>query len=636
MPDQRHPRVPGVLAHRRFDSPRFHSAEWSSLMPTAARVFCGAVCEILGDYVDREVRAARDSANPYATGEDFEQALNLTLGVDRLRSRESCSSFATAAAELLEPQSAIHADCAAALRRVCEEGDHVVKAVRDAVRDALEGLRVEAALLVHHQQRQGEGHSALEDLLRQHGIPLASAAVDQDALESFRPAERSVQERLQRVREKVDSIVSTAEAVAARCLPAVAKAKRKIVERGIVRMRGDAEPAGALDSTILALGGRVVASLGRGNTSLPGGFDCDGSLALLLSCIPVVGDSHAAKHLSAVSEASSRFLRSLGEVAEDIVRTERLPECIRSALVTATATVDRMAAMFDIEGIAVAADAFQAERQKANHAVSLALKLAQCGEISLARRVGRLFRRADGSKPTAESVKAAIDEQMTTMKLLRMSFKDLSEEVERLTTIWQSVVAYVQGASAKHDHLRSLLAIFHNHHAKVSWAPGSECAGALAEMLRKAEAASAIAGVAPVVPAWLRLHEAIQAATPRDIPAAVAFVNAMCAMASVDGSLGRQECDLIRAGAEKMAALPLAACDLEATVGAWRDLRRGEPMLDAVAQAIVDAAAIHDQALLERLLGDVRLVAKVDGGLEGEEICVYRALFSAIMRRAHA
>lgn len=598
-------------------------------------VFYAAVCEIVAEIVERGVHAGDGDANPYVTAEDFAHVRELWSRIEKLRVKAGCPNFLVAAGELLARESTCHEAGAAELRQLCAGFDEVSEALDTAVREAVEGLRAEACLLIRHQRSQRTPSPSLEQLLQRHGIAEVIAAVDRDALLIHRPDEAAVQEKLDGLRAKIGSAATLARSLTDRCAAVVESARHRVVDRGLIVDINAAEPDPDPDPAILAAGGEQSPFLRDSHPPVLERFRCAKGPALFLNAAEdVVGGGIVLRTAQSVSEAYRRFVTGLCDVDGLIVRAERCPDRVREALAATTALLERITAAFSPANLAAAGSAVQSAMHDATHLMSRAVQLAKLGDIARARRLRDLAMRQDDTHGDAAALEAAIAEQKTSLKLLDMSFKDLAAEPVPQQTGWRGIFGRAAAAASPPEQLRVLLEIFHNHHARVQWAAGSECGATLASLLRKAEQISTAAGLRPIVPAWVHLHEALGRVRPRPVSPAAAFANVLGAMVAADGKIMAEEREAVRRSLEQV-GLQMTPSDLDRVISAWGDVQPGEPMCEAVAQAIADVAVIRDPTVLEKLIRHMGNAAKVDNAVRKSEMHVYRGLFCAIMRQAY-
>lgn len=326
------------------------------------------------------------------------------------------------------------------------------------------------------------------------------------------------------------------------------------------------------------------------------------------------------------------FMAAVQNVDRMLASAMLLESRCREGAVSAEAMYRTVASALTLDDVTTAVESIRATTGRARKSLARALQLAQIGDTSLARRLAANAAAEARGLLSARPVEAMVEKQLARQSAMERSFRHLAEEAERQSAGWRGVLGDALRFLNSQDDLRERLEGFYRHLREVRWGPGSECCRAVLPLAREANAWSDLAGFRPQLPSWLILGDALDRARPQNVKAGVAFTNALCAMAHAHDGISSQEMALIDKALAGQ-AVAVAPDDVRSTVERWRKLPRDRRTVNAVAQAIVNVAAIDDPGLLDRLAVALRSVAQADGDLATDEIAVYHGFLTTITRR---
>lgn len=334
-------------------------------------------------------------------------------------------------------------------------------------------------------------------------------------------------------------------------------------------------------------------------------------------------------------ETCRRFREALRNADERITRALSMPTHGAERVAAARGILQALQAGLDAARVREAATALPPGigRAKAKDTLKTAEQMARIGEIDLAARLAREAVRASQGAIDSRGVDENLSDVRSWLEVAERKFAHVRQEHARLA-MWRQGFLNKEAAPASAEALRASLDDFFTHRSTLRIAPGGRLSLVLDDWSRECEPWCRLVGFEPPPCGWATMTAAIRASRPEAVEPARAFVDALCAMSSAQGGIAGGEAATIGAAVTRsgISAAPSLA---SIAVADWRRTAAERGRAAAIAQAVVNVDAIHEHGLLERLLRELRAVARADGELGEAEITVYHAFLIRIVPRLH-
>lgn len=598
-------------------------------MRSTTTILFGAVSEILSGMLRAQVDGGSEASNPYLTHDDFDKLRELDARVHELRKKTGCHNFTSAAATLLREEISRYGECAAELSALTSRWNDTERSYASSVREILKRLELEVFILRHTEPKSpfartlppaGELHRDL------------SSTDIAERVDAFRPDAERLEAALRDTRAALDGFSRSANELADRCSACIGPLLEKVVDRRVVVPKGDSDHDARTDLGSLSVPGRQYAFMEFSKPPALQTLDCDSALSLWLNVAEdVAGGAIHVADSKAIKAVYNDFMAAVQNVDRMLASVTLLENRCREGVASAETTYRTVVSALTLDRVTAAAESIRGTTGQVRKALTRALQFAQIGDTSLARRLAANAAAEARGLLSMRPVEAMVEKQLARQSAMERSFRHLAEEAERQSAGWRGVLGDALRFLNSHDDLRERLEDFYRNLKEVRWGPGSECCQKVLPLAREANTWSELSGFQPQLPLWLVLGDALDRARPQNIDASLAFAHALCAMAHAHDGISAPEMALIDAALQEH-AVAVAPDDVRSAIQRWRKLPRDRRTVNAVAQAIVNIAAINDTGLLDGLAGALRSVAQVDGELATDEIAVYHGFLTTITR----
>ena len=596
----------------------------------------GAVCEILGQMLDRQSHGDNEEGNPYVTPDDFEQLRMLETRIADLRKRASCGDFLDATIALLQGETAIATRVIETFRRVFSDWQQVDEAYRDVVQEAVEQVRVELALLERHPRT---GRDALATRQQIDTFCLADTGgersrptqIDLPTLKAFQPDPERIRKCLASVRTAFHRLLEKGRELTARGAAGMAPAIESLTARHLLLRRGDATAA-VIDLGTLATQGQRNAFLEFSKPPALKNFMLDEGLVLFLN---VAEDVAAGKlqitESGTIAGVYKSFLAAITGADRALDDADGFGKRLGERMAAAENIHRQLEQLLNLGRIQQSAANLLKDMGTAKKTLERALQLVQMGEISLGTKLAERAVHEAEWLLDAPTLDTAVEEQRAKWTTAEGSFSALQQEGTRQKTGWRGALGEAFFLNSHEELLRRLEA-FYRHHASSSCGPGTEMGHRHGKLIRST---STMLEYRPSLRVWFVVHDALERVTARPVSPDVAFFNALCAIASAHASIDETEEGVIRA-AVLDAELAIDEAQMKAAIAEWRSVVSDKRRVVAVAQTVADVDAITDPEMLERLNTALKNVARADDSVTETEIAVYHAFLARIAQRMYA
>ncbi len=251
---------------------------------------------------------------------------------------------------------------------------------------------------------------------------------------------------------------------------------------------------------------------------------------------------------------------------------------------------------------------------------------ASAGNISKAKKaLNQLEAEGRFSLPYDE-VKQLITKQETTFSNLEKVFHKCVCECERQNSTIKKISGMIFGVS--HDELRNMLFGANQAVKKAGWAIGSELSQKVHLLIVSAEPACELTDMCF---SWgqFNVEPILAKMNPRKLKPEIAFINALCAIASSDGDFCQKEQSLVSKIIHRYSSTIPKKTAAKA-IHLWAKAARSAGLVEAVAQSIVDVDNVKATPLQSLIHKCLLNVVNADGRKDKSEVHAYNAIIARL------
>lgn len=604
------------------------------MRPTTAILY-GAVSEILADTLDHQAHGGDAANNPYFTPDDFAQVRELAARVEQLREKADCDDFSSSAVNLLNDEAQRFSALTSEIAKLLASWQAADAAVQRSIAELVAALGPELYALIRIQQPDLLSETAIEQLLRPHGIDRALRTFNPSSIQTYEPDDTRIKTQLSTLKASFDAFIQLTKDTGARAKSLADSVQQRIAERQLFLLKGVADDD--RPTAVGRLDGRrnQFAFLKFSNPPSTDHFQCDDALNLFLNLAEdIESGAIVPRNASALSQAYGSFMARFTEVDKMLSTAFGFEQQARGRVTALEQVVRRLHEELSLQRVRSAVEAIRGSLANAKTLLTRATQLAQSGEVTAAQTLRDRALAGNEQLLGAEDADRAIADHAAKLRELEKAFAELCEEGEKQTSGWRGIIGGFFPLFNSHDPLLARLSAFYEHQDSITWGPGSELSGKAIRMIRESLHLSEIAGHKPMPRPWVLVSDAVDRAQPRDMEPSLAFVHALCAMAAAHESLNDEERNVIHTAVARSGIL-IPQQTVDKVIAEWRGIKQGRSLSRAIAQALVDTDAIIKTETRENLLKELQQIARADEDVNGLEILVYRGFFARIARLLH-
>lgn len=602
--------------------------------------FSGGACEILSQMLSHRALGDAASSNPYFTNEDLQQHKHLQSRVGHLREKAACANFVLEARKLLARETSrctTGTDQVDALLTQCRKAD---EACTEAITGTIEALRVEWYLLLNfHRRSEAHGNvlKQVQDFCStQRGrIATATRETNLAAIDSFQPNAARVQAALGTLRSAIEAYGRQGQELVDQGRRLVHATEARLAEGRCVMPKSAATTGDAIDIGTLGVAGGHNEFLKFRRPPALTNLACSPALLLFLNIAEDVASGEiVVDQAQAIGGAHAEFMKAVTGIDKALSTARALPQTVKGRVASAASIGQSVLNTMSAERVERVTAEMRRTIAHATVELQRSEELARMGDIAFGERLRDRVTRKTGAILDTRTVDAVIEDQRKRLEAVEAAFASVTVVAGRRATGLRGFMNELVSDNSAGE-LRASLEAFFRHMTATRWGPGTELADGFCQRVQQMRDFCAEMEYRPSLRAWVILHDAVGRARPREISPTGAFVNALCAMAAAHDAIDGKETAAIHE-ALKARRVAIEESHVDEIIGEWNTVVAEKRLLSAVAQAVVDVAAITDARMLNMLNEDLKKVARADDNINDTEIAVYQAFLTAIMRQMYA
>jgi len=252
---------------------------------------------------------------------------------------------------------------------------------------------------------------------------------------------------------------------------------------------------------------------------------------------------------------------------------------------------------------------------------------ATLGNISKAKKALNQLEAEGRFSLSYDEVNQLINKQETTFSNLEKVFHECECEFGRQNSTMKKKLG--KGLGISYDELRNMLSAANQAVKKTGWAIGSELSRKVHHLIVSVEPACELTDMCF---GWgqFNIEPILAKKRPQKLDPEIAFIHALCAIASSDGNFCQKEQLLVSKIINQYLPTKRKKKDAVKAIRLWAKAARSTGLVETVAQSIVDVDNVKATPLQSQIHKCLLNVVNADGRKDKSEVQAYNAFIARL------
>ena len=354
---------------------------------------------------------------------------------------------------------------------------------------------------------------------------------------------------------------------------------------------------------------------------------CSSAMSLYLN---IAEDVHSGqvqvKQSSPVSKSYGEFINGSEKVDNALQRITELKGRLSKREHTYRVLAARIASDFRLETLKQASMEYRDNVKAAKVMLKRGEELARLGATDHAQSLCEKATQLSDGTVDVSSVEPHISAALSKLDLIDLDFQRVNAEFSKQNQGFRKF--WGEGIGNSHANLRECLGRLLSHQEVCKWGAGTLMSRKYLAMVQQSQEACEACDFEAATYLWVLLTSLIEKLPARQLNQEAVFLNAMCAMAAIDGKFTNDEVQAIKKTLE-YAKVSINSDQIIRWCQEWAKISDNQ-LYQSMAQAIVDLRTLPDGKLKEMLPACVKAIAIADGEVDPREAALYHGIIAGV------